>query len=254
MVEVMPPISDSLVSNPAKQLDASNLQHIIETVEIIKTGGIVAFPFNGIFGLFGDIDNIKAAEAIVEAKERPKDKKLIAVTSPETFDHHADLSRTNYPKASLISLFRSVHALGVILPASTRAPYHLINGEGMDRSILIIWTEFPPLRNLINMFDKQGGRGLVGTSANKASEPTHYDPNMLYDDFKYNVQAVVYDRFDHLPRIRRRSTSIIDLTGNSPRLHREGNVTEDEIRDALKEHGFPPLIVGRDIISVRGRD
>lgn len=238
----------------ARKFEASNESHLIEVTKIIKSGGIVALPFNGIFGLFGDIDSIQAAEDIIKAKDRPKDRKLIAVCSPETIDIHSDLRRTRYPKEQLIALLTYIHALGVILPASTRAPYHLTAGEGMDKTMLTIWTEYHPLRTIVEHFQNLGGRGLVGTSANKSGESTHFDPDSLYQDFRADVQAVVYDRFDHLPPYRKKSTTIIDLTNHHPRLHREGNVPEEELREVLKRHGFPELQVGRDVITVRGRN
>lgn len=237
----------------APRLLASDMEHLRRVAEIIRDGGIVAFPFNGIFGLFGDIDNLHAAEAMIEAKGRPRDRKLIAVSTPETIDQHADLDRIGHLKHNLVALWKDIHALGIILPASTYAPYHLTVGEGLDRTILTIWTEYPSLRTMIERFHSLGGRGLIGTSANKSGEPTHFDPDSLYLDFKTDVQAVVYDRFDHLPLQRKKSTTIIDLTNHSPRLHREGNVSEEEVRQALRKHGFPELVVGRDVITVRGR-
>ncbi len=256
-IETVPTVNSAEVLDHqvtfAPKLIASDREHLQRVAGIIKAGGIVAFPFNGVFGLFGDMDNLQAAEAIIEAKDRPKDKRLIAVTTPEVVDRHTDLTRTGYAKDQLVALWRDVHALGVILPASTRAPYHLTSGEGTDRTILTIWTEYDPLRTMVEHFYSLGGRGLVGTSANKAGEATHFDPDNLYFDFGSIVQAVVYDRFDHLPAQRRKSTTVIDFTNHRPRLHREGNVSEEEIRLALKKHGFPELAVGRDVITVRGR-
>ncbi|OGE64858.1 hypothetical protein A3I48_02760 [Candidatus Daviesbacteria bacterium RIFCSPLOWO2_02_FULL_36_7] len=237
----------------AEKLKTTEPDHLIRVAEMIREGGIVAFPFNGIYGLFGDIDNVDVVEDIVTAKNRPKDKKLIAVTTPETIDMHSDLARTKYPKEQIANLLKDIYALGVILPASTRAPYHLVIGDGIDRTLLTIWTEYPPLRTMIEHLYILGGRGLVGTSANKSGEATHFNPDSLYLDFGTNVRAVVYDYFDHLSAQRRKSTTIIDLTNNYPRLHREGNVSEEEIREALKRHNFPELKVGRDVIEVRAR-
>lgn len=237
----------------ASKLLAADVEHIRRVAEIIRDGGIVAFPFNGVFGLFGDVDNLHAVEAIIEAKGRPRDRKFIVVSTPETIDQHTDLDRTSHSKDNLVALWKGVHALGIILPASTRAPYHLTIGEGLERTILTIWTEYPPLRSVVENFHSLGGRSLIGTSANKSGEPTHFDPDNLYLDFNTNVQAVVYDRFDHLPPQRKKSTTIIDLTNRSPRLYREGNVSEDELRQALRKYGFPELVVGRDVITVRSR-
>lgn len=237
----------------AERLQASEPSDLRRTAEIIKAGGIVAFPFNGVFGLFGDVDNIAAAEDIIVAKNRPRDKKLILVHLPEEVDQYADLSKIIYKREDIISLWRDVHALGIIFPASTHSPYHLTVGEGMDRTILSIWTEFSPLRIMLEHFRELGGRGLVGTSANKSGDSTHFQPEGLWADFHEDVEAVVIDHFDHLPEVRRRSTSVIDLTNHRPRLHREGNVPESEIREALIRNNFPELTVGRDVITVRAR-
>lgn len=247
------PVDDGTGLCIAERLDAHNTRHLKRTAEIIKAGGIVAFPFNGIFGLFGDIDNIQASDKIVIAKNRPRDKKLIAVFLPEQIEEFADLKRTHFSKEQIIDFWKDIHALGIIFPASTYSPYHLTIGEGVERTILAIWTEYKPLRLMMRHFLEMGGRGLVGTSANKSGQVTHYDPDELWNDFQTDVHAIVWDRFDDLPEIRRRSTSVIDLTNRSPRLHRAGNVPEEEIAAALARHNFPKLFADRDVITVRAR-
>lgn len=237
----------------AEKLSVHESAHLKRTVEIIRAGGIVAFPFNGVFGLFGDWDNPNAAQAIIDAKNRPQDKKLIAVCTPERVVLYTDFDKVPYPKDNITALWRSIHALGIILPASSDSPKDLkVTGDNQE-TLLTIWTEYSPLRITMDYFHQLGGRGLVGTSANKSGEATHFDPDKLWSDFYQDVQAIVFDRFDHLPEHRRKSTSIIDLTGQRPRLHREGNVSEDEIREALRRHNFPELMIGSDVIVVKGR-
>lgn len=234
-------------------LSSTDKEHLKKVAEMIKEGGIVAFPFNGVFGLFGDIDCIRAEELILEAKNRPVDRKLIQVCLPEYAKEVADFSKINFKEEQVVKLWKSVHALGIILPAATTAPYHLVIKENSYASVLPIWTEYPPLRYVLECFRKLGGRALVGTSANKMGQPTHWKFDELKEDFCFQVHALVEDDFSHLPEIRRRSTSIIDLTGEKPRLHREGNVTEMEIRAALEKNGFPELYLDRDVITVRPR-
>lgn len=247
-------IGERVGTKIADKLSAKEDSHLRQTAEIIKAGQIVAFPFNGIFGLFGDIDSPSVVEAIIEAKNRSKDRKFIAVVTPERFlDEHVDFTRIPHEKDNILKLWSNIHALGIILPASEGAPSHLIVGEGNEATILNIWTEYHPLRRMLEHFHDLGGRGLVGTSANKSGEATHFDPDSLWSEFHTDVQAIVIDRFDHLPEHRKKSTSVIDLTNDHPRLFREGNVSEKEIREALERHSFPALIVGRDVITVRER-
>lgn len=237
----------------AECLSSADKKHLERAAEIVKAGGIVAFPFNGVFGLFGDIDRLEAEQLILEAKNRPHDRKLIQVCLPEYARELADFSRTNFREDKVIKLWRDIHALGIILPAATTAPYHTVIRENGSATVLPIWTEYSPLRHMVEHFRKLGGRALVGTSANRIGEPTHWKYDDLKKDFCFSVQALVEADFSYLPEIRRRSTSILDLTEEKPRWHREGNVTEAEIREALARHNFPQLQIGRDVIQVRAR-
>lgn len=228
----------------AERLDASNEQHLRKVAEIMKAGGIVAFPFKGIFGLFGDADNEEAAEKIINAKSRPEDKKLIIVSDPDHVDEVVDLSKLAFPKEKIVALWRSIHALGIVLPAATTAPDHLVT-RGEINTVVLIWTEYEPLITVMGHFRKLGldRRAFVGTSANKSGMPTRYEFDLLWQDFSRDVDAIVEANFDHLPAARKKSTTIVDLTGSNPRLHRPGNVDEAELREALIRHGFPELVV-----------
>lgn len=251
---MLPEVDIEKMVTITERLSAHKDSDLRRAAEIIKSGEVIAAPFNGVFGLFGDVDNIKAAEEIIRVKERPKDKKLIIVPTPERIHEFVDFSRIpHYPKERVIQLWKTVHALGIIFPASTHAPYHLTIGEGMERTILAIWTEYKPLRSLMQHAHKLGVRGLVGTSANKSGQGTHFKAEELWNEFRNDVRAVVVDNFDHLPEFRKKSTSVIDLTEEVPRLHREGNVSEDELRGALAQNNFPDLITLRDVITVRQR-
>lgn len=238
----------------AEHLQSHERGHLERSAEIIKAGGIIAFPFNGVFGIFGDIDSVQAVDDILIAKGRPRDRKLIQVCLPERSRELVDFSRTPHNEQDVINLWKDVHALGIIAPAATTAPYHLVVREREDfATVLNIWTEYEPLRRMIEHFRKVGGRALVGTSANKSDQPTHWRFDELKEDFRYSLDALVEADFFHLPEIRRRSTTVIDLTSDQPRLHREGNVPEDELKEALRRNGFPELHVPRDVIRVRPR-
>lgn len=236
----------------AEELDSENVSHTERAAEIVMDGGIVAYPYNGVFGLFGNIDNPEAVEKIHEAKARPRDKKLVATYLPEYIQEIADAKRLSFPLETINSIWREVHALGLILPASTHAPYNLVIGNEVKGTILSIWTEYAPLRYMVEHVRKLGGRGLVATSANKSGQATHWQYEELYADFRYDVEGIMKADFSSLPEVRRKSTSIVDLTNTHPRLHREGNVPEEELREILNRYNLS-LVTGRDVIVVRSR-
>ena len=236
----------------AERLLATDKLHLQRTAEILVEGGIVVMAFNGVYGIFGDADNPEVVKRIIDAKNRPPDKKLILVAAPEDLPEHVDFEKSPFSHQQIVQLQREVHALGVILPASKNAPQHLVV-KGETDTILSVWTEYDPVRSAMTYFRGFNRRAFVGTSANKAGEPTHHRAHEVWEDFKFDVNAVMIDSFDHLPEHRRKSTSIVDLTKSTPRLHREGNVTKDEVQEALKKHGFPELYVGLDTIKVQPR-
>ena len=161
------------------------------TAEVLRAGGIAAFPFNGIYVLYGDADNPAAGEMIADAKNRPHDKRLAQTCLPEAVDELADLAGLPFGAADLAALWRDVFALGVILPAPADAPAHLATEAEGPKTIMPVWTEYAPLRRLMEHFRRLGGRLLVGTSANKAGEATHTEFADLWPEFKGDVHISV---------------------------------------------------------------
>jgi L-threonylcarbamoyladenylate synthase len=225
-------------------LSISNTSNLEYAAKMIAQGNIVAAAFNGIFGLFGDADAPEAMSKIIDIKERPENKNLILVSAPEFLPEHLDLAAPAFhfhPLDKLQQLYRDVHALGMRLPAAIPgAPPHLV----LSKSIVNIWTEYPPhyaIRQLIIALRQHGKRALVGTSANKSGLPTFTRTQQLVDAFGDEL-LILADDFAHLPAIRRISTTIVDFTGEFPRLFRKGNVPEEELRVHLKRLGLHDLV------------
>jgi L-threonylcarbamoyladenylate synthase len=239
-----------------KRLDIRNSDHIAYAARLIAQGEVIVAGFNGVFGIFGDADNKQAAEKIYHVKNRPLDRNLILVSPPEFLHEHVDTSAPLFTRHSLEQmqqLYRQLHALGAILPArpASAPPFLVVNN-----TILNIWTEYnphQPIRQLVAHLRTLGKRALVGTSANRSGEPTHINPAHVFADFNGTVAAVLLDSFRHLPPQRKQSTSIIDFSGEVPRLHREGNVPREELEAALTRLGFGTLVCPPSVIRVNSR-
>ncbi len=219
----------------ARKLDSNSELDLKIAAKIILDGGVVALPFNGIYGFFGNIESKEAAERIVAIKNRPKDRNLIIVSAPEFINEYVDFQKMHYLQDNLINLWKDVHALGVILPAGEKAPAHLSSAHP-EKTILSIWTEYLPLRKIMNEFRKIGGKAFVGTSANHSGKPTHYQTKTLWAEFGHLLDAIVEADFSQMDEKRHKSTTVIDLTNSQPRLHRLGNVEESELQSALTKN------------------
>lgn len=247
-------IKNELSSQCSSRFSVENPEHIDLAAKLLKENKIGIIAFNGIYGLFTNADNELANNRILQIKNRTDDKNLVLVSAPEHLDEHVNFAHAHYSHEQVTQLQQYLHALGVILPASNDAPKHIASPRNEQSTILSIWTEYKPLRKLITKFRQIGGRALAGTSANKNNQPTHIDAEEAWQDLKTEVDFIVEADFKHLPDIRKRSTSIIDLTQLQPRLHRLGNVTQEEIQKALLKFGFPDLQVDYEkTIFVRPR-
>lgn len=230
------------------RFSAENSEHTDFAAKLLIENGVGIIAFNGIYGLFTNVDNKPANDRILQIKNRPNDKNLVLVSAPEHLNEHVDFEQTYYSHEQVAQLQQYLHALGVILPAGNGAPSHITSRRNEQSTVLSIWTEYESLRRLITKFRQMGGRAFAGTSANKDNQPTHIDAEEAWQDLGDEVDFIVKADFSHLPNIRKQSTSIIDLTQSHPSLHRLGNVTREEIQEALLKFGFPDLQVDREKI------
>lgn len=239
----------------AIRFSEENPLHIDHAANLLIKNRIGVIGFNGIYGLFTNVESRAANAHIRFIKGRPEEKKLVLVTPPEYLHEYVDFSRSSFSHKQVIKLQKSLHALGVILPASDSAPSHIIKNIDEQKTVLSIWTEYGPIRKLMESFRAQGGQALAGTSANMSGQPTHIDIKSAWKDFKGFVDFTIEGDYSYLPELRRQSTSIIDLTKEQPRLHRLGNVTQEEIAEGLRKFDFPELQVERGrLLMVRPKN
>ncbi len=235
-------------------LQLTDSTHRSRAVDALIDGQIIVLAFNGIFVLVGDADDPRVPEKIAAAKGRPQAKGVALVCPPEFLAEHVALDdplmRSTYLFDKIQALYGAVHALGLILPAAIPGtPHHIVQAG----TVLNVWTEQGPqssLRQLVLQLRQRGRRALVGTSANLAGRPTITDAVEVQVVFSSRVPLILLETFDRVPPQRRHSASIVDLTGQTPRLVREGSVTADELRKELRGRQLGELAAGPDVLRV----
>src|SRR5262245_21521237 len=212
-------------------LDNRNLAHLDQAAELLLQGEIIAFGFNGIFVFIGDADQEIAARRIAAAKQQPFDKPLALVCAPEHLAEFVDLEAPVFRYdtfARVQRLQREVYNLGVLLPATRTGvpPYMTHNG-----TVLNVWMEYPPhhpSRYLQARMRKRGKRAFIGSSANQHGEPTYVDPLHVLRVFGGAIPAILDHDLCGVPLERRQSSTLVDFTGEVPRLMRQGSVPFEE--------------------------
>ena len=233
-------------------LNIFDSDHLNYAADLIADGEIVGSYLNGGFVFFGDVDQEEAAKKVFKIKKRPYEKTLGLCCDPLNLHEHVDLTASVfdfYSIQTIQQLYREIHALGLILPASASGtPSYLIQ----DGTILIVWTEYPPhypVRQLIKKLREKGKRALLGASANISGEPTYITLEQMIDIFWGKVPLILNGP-NNLPMYRKKSTTIVDFTTKPPCLIREGSVPEKEIREHLVRLGLGELFVGQDVIRL----
>lgn len=191
---------------------------------IIKAGGLVAFPTETVYGLGGDALNPESARKIYAAKGRPSDNplivhicrfsdiRLVADQVPETAEK---LGRAFWPGP-----------LTMILPKADRVPRETTGG--LD-TVAVRLPSHPAARRLIEL----GGGCIAAPSANVSGRPSPTSAAHVIGDLKGRIEMIL----DGGPVVIGLESTIVDLTAEPPQILRPGYVTEEMLRQVLGKVG-----------------
>ena len=138
----------------------------IDTITaLLRQGGVIAYPTEGVWGLGCDPRNEAAVVRLLALKQRDVAKGLILIASDEA-QLAAFIETSPLSQAQLAQVRASWPGPNTwIMPASANAPHWI---TGAHNGIAVRVTAHPLVRTLCDTF----GGALVSTSANIASEPS----------------------------------------------------------------------------------
>ena len=191
-----------------------------KAAEIIKRGGLVAFPTETVYGLGANGLDENAVPKIYEAKGRPSDNPLILHISK--LDEIEDIVK-EIPKSALILAEEFWPGpLTMVFKKSERIPYRTTGGL---ESVAIRMPSNKIARELI----KAAGVPIAAPSANSSGRPsTTKAAHVIYDlDGKIDM---VIDGGEVDIGIE---STIVDVTGEVPVILRPGFITEKMLSEAI---------------------
>ncbi len=221
---------------------------LTRAADVIADGELIVVFFQGTYAFLCDADSTIPADKIFEIKDRPREKGLSLVVDPACLPDFVDVTHPifkRYPFEKVITLQRSVFSIGLVLPAGSDAPADLVQ----NKTILNVWTEFPPhrpLAQLTHLARGKGVRGFKGASTNLSDEPTYNTVEQVLAQFDGEIPLIL-DGSEPVPLARRKSTTLVDLTQNRPTMIRAGNVSADEVQAGLDEIGFGRLKIAENV-------
>ena len=164
-----------------------NFENDIEKcLKVLKTGGIILYPTDTIWGLGCDATNKNAVAKVYALKQRAENKSMILLLA-----NNAQVS--NYCKTPSATIHNLLHKeenpLTIIYPNAKNIAENLISEDGTV-AIRIVKDAF--CEELINTFNKP----IVSTSANIAGEASPTSYTSVNANIKNGVDYIVKHRRD----------------------------------------------------------
>lgn len=201
-----------------KLLDTA-IEDINKAGEIVRNGGLVAFPTETVYGLGASAFDSDAAKKIYTAKGRPSDNPLIV--------HVCDKSQINDVAEEITDTAKIVidkfmpGPVTIILKKKSVIPDDVT--AGLD-SVAIRFPQDETAQLLI----KSAGVPIAAPSANLSGKPSPTKAKHVIKDMTGRIDAIICGKDCNVGV----ESTIIDLTGNKPVILRPGGVTYDDLINA----------------------
>lgn len=198
----------------------NSYESIKKCADIIKTGGLVAFPTETVYGLGASAFNKQSIAKIYEAKGRPTDNPLIV---------HVDSVEKIYPlvldvpkKAQILIDEFMPGAITLILFKTDLIPDEITN---FKKTVGIR----VPSNETARLFIETCNVPICAPSANLSGKPSTTSANHVIDDLNGKIDAIIIDN----PSEFGLESTIIDMTTDIPTLLRPGSITVSMIESVI---------------------
>jgi L-threonylcarbamoyladenylate synthase len=193
-----------------------------EAAETLRSGGLVAFPTETVYGLGAPVFDKDAISRIFKAKQRPADNPLIAhVASIDLINEIAE-QITESAKVLIKQFFPG--PLTVVLKKKSAVPD--IATAGLDS----IGIRMPGLR-LTQEFLKACGTPVAAPSANLSGRPSPTTWQAVYEDLNGRIDCILQGDATEIGL----ESTVADCRGDVPIILRQGAISVEQLRNVLPE-------------------
>ncbi|MBR5817081.1 MAG: threonylcarbamoyl-AMP synthase, partial [Clostridia bacterium] len=205
-----------------KALDDKSVRELEYAANVIKSGGLVVFPTETVYGLGGDAEREGSVKKIYAAKGRPSDNPLIIhVADAESAEKYAYTTETYYRLAKQFM----PGPITVIMPSKNTVP--LATRGGLD-TVAVRCPQNPIAIRLISL----SGTAIAAPSANLSGTPSPTSASHVIHDMTGRVDVII-DGGECDIGIE---STIVKLDGEgSVTLLRPGKITVDELLSVVDE-------------------
>lgn len=202
-------------------IKAATHESIQEAAEMIKSGGVVAFPTETVYGLGANALDGQAVAKIFVAKNRPSINPIIIhVASREDAQKYVEVDAR--AKGLMAAFWPG--PLTMILPRKAGGGVSELVSAGLD-TIAIRMPNHPVALELIRC----AGVPIAAPSANASGEPSATTPRHVMDSLGQRIPMILAGGACSVGL----ESTVLDLSGDVPAIVRAGAITAQDLEEYL---------------------
>jgi L-threonylcarbamoyladenylate synthase len=194
--------------------------NIRKAAEILRAGGLVAFPTETVYGLGADASNARAVARLYAVKGRPADHPVIVHFASAEMAFAWGDEVPDAAKALAASFWPG--PLTLILKRSPRAGHFVTGGQD---TIGLRVPSHPVAQELLEIF----AGGIAAPSANRFGFVSPTTPAHVRRDLGGDVDMILEGGASEIGI----ESAIVDLSSGAPVLLRPGAISKQELEQAL---------------------
>ena len=215
-------------------INDSNSWDMTEAIEIIRKGGLVAFPTETVYGLGGDAKNPEASKKIYEAKGRPSDNPLIVHI--HDFRELEEIAMEVPEDARVLNQAFWPGPLTMIVKKNDVIP--LTTTGGLDTVAVRM-----PSHPIARAFLTESNVMIAAPSANTSGRPSPTVADHVWEDLNGKIDCLIDGGSSDIGL----ESTIVDLSEGIPTILRPGFINKEMLEKALgKEVRIDPGILDQN--------
>lgn len=187
---------------------------------ILKSGGVIAFPTDTYYGLGVNPFNEKGIRKVFKIKSRETNKPLLVLVASE--DQLDQLVQSRSPDVNRLIKHFWPAPLTLIFNAAPELPSNLIGGTCK------VGVRLPSSSWTCQLIEEVGFP-LTATSANKSNETNLRTADEVAQAFGNKIDLII----DAGPAPGGKVSTLLDTTVSPPKIIRRGVITQEEIESYL---------------------
>jgi L-threonylcarbamoyladenylate synthase len=211
-----------------------------DAAAVLINGGLVAFPTETVYGLGADASNETAVARIYSVKGRPADHPLIVHVA--SMDALGDWAAAVPTYAIALGRDYWPGPMTLVVSRSELAGNFITGGQD---TVGVRVPNHPVALGLLEAFARAGGKGVAAPSANRFGNVSPTTAQAVSDELSDYLadRDLILDGGASAVGVE---STIIDCTGDVPKILRPGAITEEMI-----EHSTGLDVVDADGVAIR---